>query len=267
MDDKSTERASSWSARPRLASPDGVERWLPLLLGGILLVAFGLRLAGVFHDLPFSYYGDELHFVKRFMALGTGDLNPHWFHKPGFLMYLLLACYGGYFAVGVLFGRFDSTEQFGAHFLQDMGPFLLMGRFLVLAFGVTTVYVVYLIALRAFRNRIHGLTAAGVAAVMLPMVGGSQVVKADVPAAFFVALSFYLFLRSTERKGFLPLALAALTAGVAMGTKYYGIMLARATCSRSCSAGYPQGDVEQLATPRLRRRRSVRSGVLHRFAI
>src|SRR5215210_9538675 len=89
---------------------------LALLL--VLVAAAALRLWGLFHDLPFSYYGDELHFVRRAMAMGTGDLNPHWFHKPALLMYLLAACYGVYFVVGATLGHFDSVQAFGAQFLS-----------------------------------------------------------------------------------------------------------------------------------------------------
>jgi len=60
-----------------------------IALAAVLLLAAALRLWALRHDLPFSYYGDELHFMRRAMAMGTGDLDPHWFHKPAFLMYLL----------------------------------------------------------------------------------------------------------------------------------------------------------------------------------
>ena len=73
----------------------------------VIGVATAMRVWGLFHDLPFSFYGDELHFIKRSMALGAGDLNPHWFHKPAFLMYMFAFFYGIYYLVGALFGRFD----------------------------------------------------------------------------------------------------------------------------------------------------------------
>ena len=79
-------------------------------------LAAGIRLWGLFHDLPFSYFGDELHFMKRSAALGTGDLNPHWFHKPALLMYVLAFVDGLYYLVGRLTGQFDSTAAFGAAF-------------------------------------------------------------------------------------------------------------------------------------------------------
>src|SRR6185295_16229594 len=71
-------------------------------LAAVLLIAAALRLWGLFHDLPFSYFGDELHFMKRAAALGTGDLNPHWFHKPAFLMYILAGVDGLYYLAGRL---------------------------------------------------------------------------------------------------------------------------------------------------------------------
>jgi 4-amino-4-deoxy-L-arabinose transferase-like glycosyltransferase len=178
--------------------------------------------------MPFSYFGDELHFMKRSMALGTGDLNPHWFHKPALPMYLWLLCYGLFFLAGRLVGRFHSTAEFGAYFLTTPGPFLLIGRLVVFAFGVATVWVVYRLARRAFASEAAGLTAALVAAVLAPMVASSQHMKSDVPGGFFIALSLLVYLRTRDDLRWRPFLWAALLAGVAMGAHYYGIVLAPA---------------------------------------
>ncbi|HEX3130507.1 MAG TPA: glycosyltransferase family 39 protein [Thermoanaerobaculia bacterium] len=196
-----------------------------LALLGILLLAAGIRLWGLFHDLPFSYFGDELHFMKRSMAMGTGDLNPHWFHKPALPMYLWLLGYGMFFVAGRLVGRFGSTAEFGAYFLTTPGPFLLIGRLVVFAFGVATVWVVYRLARRAFDSEPAGLAAALVAAVLAPMVASSQHMKSDVPGGFFIALSILIYLRTRDDLRWQPFLLAALLAGVAMGAHYYGIVL------------------------------------------
>ncbi|HEX5716528.1 MAG TPA: glycosyltransferase family 39 protein, partial [Thermoanaerobaculia bacterium] len=192
---------------------------------GILLLAAGIRLWGLFHDLPFSYFGDELHFMKRSMALGTGDLNPHWFHKPGLFMYVWLLVYGLYFLAGLATGRFESTAEFGAHFLTSPGPFLLLGRLVVFACGVITVWVVYRIARRVFESERAGLAAALVAAVLAPMVASSQHMKTDVPAGLMIAVAILAWLRTRDDPRWRPLILAALLAGAAMGTHYYGIVL------------------------------------------
>jgi 4-amino-4-deoxy-L-arabinose transferase-like glycosyltransferase len=194
-------------------------------LTAVLLIAAALRLWGLFHDLPFSYFGDELHFMKRAAALGTGDLNPHWFHKPALLMYVLAGVDGLYFVAGRLTGRFDSTAAFGAHFLTEPEPFLLLGRMVVLLCGLATVFVVWRIALRVFGTVAAAFSAGLVAAVLAPMIASSQVIKSDVPSGLLMALSVLVYLRTREDGRRRWLVLASLLAGAAMGTHYYGIVL------------------------------------------
>jgi 4-amino-4-deoxy-L-arabinose transferase-like glycosyltransferase len=207
----------------------------------VLLLAAVLRFWGLLHDLPFSYYGDELHFMRRAMAMGTGDLNPHWFHKPAFLMYFLAFCYGVYFALGALTGRFESTAEFGASFLFEPGPFLLIGRLAVAAAGVATVYVVYRIARKVYGTPWAGIAAATVAAVLAPMVSSSVAIKSDVPCGLWMALSVWAFLNTRDSPRLRPLVLAALFAGAAMGTHYYGVVLVPAYLALEALRGFTPG--------------------------
>lgn len=190
----------------------------------VLLLAAAYRAPGVFEGLPFSYYGDELHLMKRAMAMGTGDLNPHWFHKPALTMYLLLACYGAYFVAGALAGVFPTVDSFGAHFLSNHGPFLLIGRLMVCAFGVAAVYAIFRIAERAYGRLAPAVVAGALGAVLLPMALSSQNIKEDAIAGFFIALAALFYLRADGR-GWAPVLLAGAAAGAAMGTKYYGVLL------------------------------------------
>jgi 4-amino-4-deoxy-L-arabinose transferase-like glycosyltransferase len=217
--------------------PEAVAIALPL----VLLLAAGLRLWGMLHDLPFSYYGDELHFMRRAMAIGTGDLNPHWFHKPAFLMYVLAFVYGLYFLAGMLTGRFDSTSEFGASFLFEPAPFLVLGRLVVVAFGVATVYLVYRIGRKVFDNAWAGIAGALVAAVLAPMAASSVTIKSDVPCGFLMALSVYVYLRTRETPSWRPLVVASLLAGMAMGTHYYGVVLVPAYAALELLRGFSPG--------------------------
>lgn len=198
---------------------------VPAVVGILLVVAMAVRLHGLFHDLPFSYYGDELALVKRAMSLGAGDLNPHWFNKPAFLMYLLLGCYGTFYLLGAALGAFADSAAFGAYFLYDMGPFLLIGRLVVAAFGLAIVYGTFLLAGKAWHSPAAGLSAAAVVACLPAMVAGSQVVKEDIPAAAFIVFSLYVYIWGRSSARLWPLVLAGGLAGLSMAVKYYGIIL------------------------------------------
>ena len=216
-------------------------RIFALALTVIFAIALAMRLHGLFHDLPFSFYGDELHLVKRAMAMGAGDLNPHWFNKPAFLMYMLLACFGGFFVTGAALGRFASSEEFGAYFLTDIEPFLLIGRILVAAFGVGMVIVACLIGRKAFRNDTSGLVTGLLCAVLFPMIAGAQTVKEDVPAGFLLALAILCYIYTRESTRLAPVVLAALFAGLSMGTKYYGLVALPVFCAAELARHYSDG--------------------------
>jgi 4-amino-4-deoxy-L-arabinose transferase-like glycosyltransferase len=226
---------------PPLTESDRAPR---IALAAVLLLAAAMRAWALRHDLPFSYYGDELHFMRRAMAMGTGDLNPHWFHKPAFLMYLLAFFYGLYFLLGRLLGGFGSTAEFGAHFLFDPGPFLLIGRLVVAACGVATVYAVYRIGRKVFQNPWAGIAAALVTAVLAPMVNSSRTIKSDTPCGLWMALSVWAFLGTRESprlRPLRPLVIASLLAGLAMGTHYYGVVLVPAYLAFEAARGFSPG--------------------------
>ena len=101
----------------------GVGRRTFYLAFGVFALAEIVRLWGVGHDLPFSYYGDEQHFVKRGLSFGSGDLNPHWFHKPAFYMYILFFDYGVFYCAGWLTGFWSSVADFAVSYVLNRGRF------------------------------------------------------------------------------------------------------------------------------------------------
>ncbi len=78
----------------------------------ILLLAVTLRILGIWHSYPYSFYPDEAHFVKRALSFGSLDFNPHWFHKPALYMYILFFEYGLYFVIGKILGAWNSVSGF-----------------------------------------------------------------------------------------------------------------------------------------------------------
>jgi 4-amino-4-deoxy-L-arabinose transferase-like glycosyltransferase len=209
------------SATPLVNAWSRLRGRVDLLLVAVLALALAVRLLGITHDLPFSFYGDEAHFVKRAVSFGSGDLNPHWFHKPAGYMYLLFGEYGVMFVVGMLLGVFSGLGDFIALFINDRTAFYLVGRLTSAAFGIGTVYLTYRIGRMLF-GRATALTAALLLAVSMPHVLGSQQVKADVPAAFFALACLLFLVRAVERgHRFRDYVLAGSMAGLCMGFKYY----------------------------------------------
>lgn len=182
----------------------------------MLVAGAALRLAGAFHDLPFSYFGDELHLTKRAMAMGGGDLNPHWFNKGALLLYVLLGLYGTLYVAGHLLGRFASPEAFGAFFLADPGPFLLIGRLLVVACGAAMIWLTARLAARALGDRAAALAAALAVAALPPLVHGSQHLKEDVPMAALALLGSWLLFRGDRPR---DTAMAGAAVGLALAVK------------------------------------------------
>ncbi len=191
----------------------------------ILLIAAILRFWGIWHDYPFSYYPDEVHFVKRSLAFGSGDLNPHWFHKPAFFMYLLFFEYGLFYVLGKIAGIFPNVDAFTAYYFKNAGPFILIGRVTVTLFGIATVYLVYRIGER-FWSKQAGIYASLLLALCYGHIFSGQDVKADVPTTFFTVLSIYYLLRvCCEGFKSRDYILAGLFAGLGTASKYYSIAL------------------------------------------
>ena len=191
----------------------------------ILIFASVLRFWGIWHGHPFSYYPDEQHFINRAVSFGSGDLNPHWFHKPAFFMYLLFFEYGIFFVIGKIIGIFSNADSFAIYYFQNTWPFILIGRITVTIFGLSTIFIVYKIG-KQFWSKKVGLYSAVFLTLSYGHIFCGQDVKADVPATFFTIFSVFYILNivnnNFKKKDFI---LAGLFAGLGTATKYYSITL------------------------------------------
>ena len=150
----------------------------------LIAVSLAIRLWGVNHGLPSSYYSDERHFINRAMGFGTGDLNPHWFHKPALYMYLLFFEYGLFFLVGKITGMFGTIHDFARLYVNNPSSFLIIGRVTTALFGTATVLLIYKLGKKMYGSGI-AFVAACFLAFTFAHVKCSHDVKADIPAAFF----------------------------------------------------------------------------------
>ena len=169
------------------------------LLIGIILLGLFLRLWGIWHGYPYSYYGDEAHFVKRALSFGSGDFNPHWFHKPAFYMYLLFFEYGLFYVFGKIIGFWHSVNDFAVSYIKNPGPFYLIGRITTTAFSTATIVFTYLTAAKLF-DRKTGLLSALLLSLTFGHVMVAKDVKADTPCMFFTIVSAYFLVCHQSNK-------------------------------------------------------------------
>jgi hypothetical protein len=211
------------------------------LLAGILLLATALRLLGIGFGLPYPYAEVDEHIVTdRALGFLRGDLDPHYFAYPSLSFDLHGALAGLQFVLGRIGGRWASLAEFRAACWVDPGLVLLPGRWLVALIGVATAWAAARAAAelaralapagdataRRFARKAAALLAALAVATCLLHVSNSRVITVDVPCAFFGALALAHALRHARRGRPRDLLLAAVLAGLAGSSKYYGALFA-----------------------------------------
>ncbi len=190
----------------------------------IILLAAVLRLWGIWHGYPYSYYPDEAHFVKRSLSFGSGDFNPHWFHKPAFYMYIIFFEYGIFFILGKIMGFWQSVTDFAVFYIINPGPFYLIGRFTTFLFGLGSIWITYECGERHF-SRGTGIWASLLLTFCYGHVFSSQHIKADIPTTFFTILSIHFMLHYITTYKDKELYLSAAIAGIGAATKVYPLVM------------------------------------------
>jgi hypothetical protein len=186
-----------------------------LSLAIVLIVAAGLRFYALGAGIPYAIGVDEPQIMDRAVGMmRSGSYNPHFFDYPTLFIYVQLAIAVVRFMLGAMSGRWDALGD------VTSADFYFWGRSATAAIGTATVLLVYLIGLR-WGTR-PALLAAGLLAVMPLHVRESHFVLTDVPATFFVTLTFLLALRAHERQRLGAFAWAGVAAGLAAATKYTG---------------------------------------------
>ncbi len=199
------------------------------LIGLVAIAATVLRVFGIWHEYPFSFYGDEQQLVKQALAYGGGNFNPYQTgmnaSKPAFYTYLLFFEYGIYFVVGKLAGWWADASGYVIAFLHRPGPWYIIGRSTTALFGIATIALVAITGERFFGRR-TGVVAAILMTLALGHVITCQHVKADNPTAFFSLTAMWFLLVFIDNHRLRYLLFAAMAAGFGMATKYYSVFLA-----------------------------------------
>lgn len=129
-------------------------------LGGIVLLALGLRLWGTKTGLPYVYNVDEgAHFVPRAVGMFDHSYDPGYFINPPALTYLLH---------GLFWSRWggDTTRGLMA---ADATSVFLYARVTVAMLGAVSVGLIAWVGVRLFDRRVALVAAALLAVAFLPV--------------------------------------------------------------------------------------------------
>ena len=186
------------------------------LCAAIVVLAGGLRLYGIGHDLPYSPAVDEPAVIGRAVdMMRTGDFNPHFFDYGGLVIYLHLIVAITRFIAGALAGEWSALDEAPAH------EFILWSRVVTALLGTLTVLLVYFIGRR--RSEGTGLVAALLVAVFGQHVRESHYALTDVPLTLAVTAAWLASIRAGERPSLARFAAAGALAGLAASAKYPGV--------------------------------------------
>ena len=205
---------------PTREPPPGLERWALL---AVLVLAAVLRLWGSGFGLPhLEARPDEIEVVSRAIRLLSGDLNPHFFHYPSLYFYLLGHVFAAWSGVSIALG--SSMEEFLARAALDPSGFILLARSVTALAGVMTVYGVYRVGTR-LEGQATGLIAASLLSFAHLHVRESHFATTDIALTLFLIWAVYHFLEVAEKGEFRSYLWAGLFTGLAISTKYVGLIL------------------------------------------
>ena len=187
--------------------------WWGLAVGVLLAFAFGLRIWGVDHGLPYAYNADEnAHFVTRAIGLFGHSWDPQYYVNPPaytYLAHLLLAVWFG--------GRTGVSNSFAA----DPTQVWILTRILAAVLGTLAIWLTYLAGSRLVDRRV-GLLAAGIFTVAFLPVFYSKLALNDVPTLAPLCLALWGtagILRFGRQRDYV---IAGIGLGLACATKYTG---------------------------------------------
>jgi len=186
----------------------------------IIVVAFLLRIPGIYDGLPAVYNSTE-HFLAK-IALGMGatkTIDPEIYIYPTFYTYFLFLLFSCLYLIGYLLGTFGTIYDFAVRFLIDPTVFYALARTVNVGLSLATIYILYKSLKSHFSEQVATIAAA-LMAVSFYMIRFSMFATADTLLIFFSTLAilyFYFLERSIKLRTYFY---AGLFSGLAIAAKY-----------------------------------------------
>lgn len=199
-----------------------------LAIGGVLLLALGLRLWGANFGLPYLDHPDEGYLTMPALnILKTGDFRPYRLEYGSAYIYSLALLYIPLFVFDVARGTYHSVSDLpvipdfhivGAYPSPEV---FLLARIFTAILGTVTVYLIYYLGKRIVGWR-AGLLGAAFLAIAPLHVANSHFATTDVPMTFLATLAMIPVLNVFERGDRQDYFWAGICVGLTASTKYSG---------------------------------------------
>lgn len=198
----------------------------PALFAALIVVAAVAYLWSVDRDLPFAPESDEVDFLTVVGPMVTeGDPNPHWFGHPGSpFIYAYAAALWAWSETGEAGAwlRGQPVPEEDAASYQTMS--ILIGRLVSVGFAVLAVGMTCLVGDRVFGPP-TGLIGGWLALLSPLTLDHVDMARTDSAGLFFGLLGTWALLRLRHVPSRTGHAVAGLTIGAAIATRYFLIAL------------------------------------------
>ncbi len=175
-------------------------------LGALLVIALGLRIAGINYGLPsYRLLADEEWHIEKIYKLNSHNLNPRLPGYPTFFSYLILA-------ISKIFALFKIT--------LSNADYYLLGRIISCIFGVATIVITYKLG-KLLRGKSIAILSAAFITFNPLHIQFSHIAVTDATLAFWITLAVFTILKFHEEK--IGILWQAVCIGLAVSTKYSGI--------------------------------------------
>ncbi|MEA3449830.1 MAG: glycosyltransferase family 39 protein [Patescibacteria group bacterium] len=192
----------------------------------ILILAFAVRLYGIYFDFPATrYIYDETYEISYIVkALAQGTIYPDVTLQYSFFLAIL---YLPFVVLKLLFimlreGIYNLPELKEYMILYGMGELMIITRWFSVLFGTASVYLSYLLGKLIWNKKSALLIALGFAfsfvSVFLSHWGRRHIIM-----AFFILLTLYFVLRFQKNKNKKWFYYSNLSASLAIASHYLGI--------------------------------------------
>ncbi|MDD2922437.1 MAG: glycosyltransferase family 39 protein [Anaerolineales bacterium] len=200
------------------------------LMGGILALAFFLRIRGANYGLPYVYHPDEPLYINISQNIfKSGDLNPHFFLYPSLFFYINAFAYIPYYLAGKLAGIFVAPNSIapcvslGLGIAQTMTPSAVtLGRVVTICFGVATCALIYLAGRQLTGRAEVGALAALITAISPTNIEQSRLITPDTFVAFFSMTAFLAAILIYQQGKTWQSVMAGICVGLTASSKYNG---------------------------------------------